>query len=99
MQQQNDQVQAATLDVNEKLRDAEARLREIGAKTIGLPAMQEQLRQLSGLMERIQDAEVLIDTKFEMLERMTGEERGARPGGEERPLSPLAGPGAAYARA
>jgi chromosome segregation ATPase len=76
MQQQNDQVQAATLDVNEKLRDAEARLREMGAKTIGLPTMQEQLRQLSGLMERIQDAEVLIDTKFEMLERTSGEERG-----------------------
>lgn len=76
MQQQNDQVQAATLDVNEKLRDAETRLREIGAKTIGLPTMQEQLRQLSGLMERIQDAEVLIDTKFEMLERVNGEERG-----------------------
>jgi chromosome segregation ATPase len=75
MQQQNDQVQAATLDVNEKLRDAEARLREIMAKTIGLPTMQDQLRQLSGLMERIQDAEVLIDTKFEMLERTTGEER------------------------
>ena len=76
MQQQNDQVQAATLDVNEKLRDAETRLREIGVKTVGLPIMQDQLRQLSGLMERIQDAEVLIDTKFEMLERVNGEERG-----------------------
>lgn len=76
MQQQNDQVQAATLDVNEKLRDAEARLREISAKTVGLPTMQDQLRQLSGLMERIQDAEVLIDTKFELLERTSGEERG-----------------------
>lgn len=76
MQQQNDQVQAATLDVNEKLRDAETRLREIGAKTVGLPTMQDQLRQLSGLMERIQDAEVLIDTKFELLERTNSEERG-----------------------
>ena len=76
MQQQNDQVQAATLDVNEKLRDAETRLREIGAKTVGLPTMQDQLRQLSGLMERIQDAEVLIDTKFELLERTSSEERG-----------------------
>ncbi len=75
MQQQNDQTQAATLDVNEKLRDAEARLREVAAKTLGLPTMHEQLRQLSGLMERIQDAEVLIDTKFEMLERTSGEER------------------------
>ncbi len=76
MQQQNDQVQAATLDVNEKLGDAEARLREISTKTVGLPTMQDQLRQLSGLMERIQDAEVLIDTKFELLERTSGEERG-----------------------
>ena len=76
MQQQNDQVQAATLDVNEKLRDAETRLREISAKTVGLPTMQDQLRQLSGLMERIQDAEVLIDTKFELLERTESEERG-----------------------
>ncbi len=72
--QQGDQVQAAILDVNDKLRDSEARLRELGAKTIGLPTMQEQLRQVSGLLERIQDAEVLIDTKFEMLERTTGEE-------------------------
>lgn len=76
MQQQSDQTQAATLDVNEKLRDAESRLREMSAKAVGLPAMQDQLRQLSGLMERIQDAEVLIDTKFEMLERMNSEERG-----------------------
>lgn len=76
MQQQNDQVQAATLDVNEKLRDAESHLREMSAKAVGLPAMQDQLRQLSGLMERIQDAEVLIDTKFEMLERVSNEERG-----------------------
>lgn len=76
MQQQNDQVQAATLDVNEKLRDAESRLREMSTKAVGLPAMQDQLRQLSGLMERIQDAEVLIDTKFEMLERVSNEERG-----------------------
>ncbi len=75
MQQQNEQVQAATLDVNEKLRDAETRLRETSAKTVGLPTMQDQLRQLSGLMERIQDAEVLIDTKFELLERTSGEER------------------------
>ncbi len=75
MQQQNDQVQAAILDVNEKLRDAEVRLRELSAKTIGLPTMQEQLRQVSGLLERIQDAEVLIDTKFEMMERTTGEEK------------------------
>lgn len=72
--QQGDQVQAAILDVNDKLRDSEARLRELGAKTVGLPTMQEQLRQVSGLLERIQDAEVLIDTKFEMLERTTGEE-------------------------
>lgn len=75
MQQQGDQVQAALLDVNEKLRDSEARLREMNARTIGLPVMAEQVRQLSGLLERIQDAEVLIDTKFEMLERTGGEER------------------------
>jgi len=48
MQQQNDQVQAATLDVNEKLRDAEARLREIGAKTIGLPTIKERVEMLGG---------------------------------------------------
>jgi chromosome segregation ATPase len=75
MQQQNDQMQAALLDVNEKLRDAEGRLRELGARTIGLPTMQEQLRQVAGLLERIQDAEVLIDTKFEQMERLNGEER------------------------
>ena len=69
--QQGDQVQAAILDLNEKQRDAEGRLREFAARTVGLPTMQEQLRQVSGLLERIQDAEVLIDTKFEMLERTT----------------------------
>lgn len=74
-QQQGDQVQAAILDVNEKLRDAEGRLRELSAKTLGLPTMQEQLRQVSGLLERIQDAEVMIDTKFEMLERTDSDER------------------------
>ena len=74
-QQQGEQTQAAVLDVNEKLRDAEGRIREIVAKTMGLPTMQEQMRQLSGLLDRIQDAEVLIDTKFELLERTTGEER------------------------
>lgn len=74
-QQQGDQTQAAVLDLNEKLRDAEARIREVSAKTMGLPTMQEQLRQLSGLLDRIQDAEVLIDTKFELLERTAGEER------------------------
>jgi DNA repair exonuclease SbcCD ATPase subunit len=73
-QQQGDQVQAAILDVNEKLRDAEGRLRELGARTVGLPTMQEQMRQVSGLLERIQDAEVLIDTKFEQLERTQGDE-------------------------
>jgi chromosome segregation ATPase len=75
LQQQNDQLQAAMLDVNEKLRDADGRLREMGARTLGLPNMQEQLRQVAGLLERIQDAEVLIDTKFELIERSTGEER------------------------
>ena len=75
MQQQNDQMQAALLDMNEKLRDADGRLRELGARAVGLPAMQEQLRQVSGLLERIQDAEVLIDTKFEQMERLAGEER------------------------
>src|SRR5207247_11384011 len=50
-------------------------IREMTARTIGLPTMQDQLRQVSGLLERIQDAEVLIDTKFEILERQTGEER------------------------
>ncbi len=76
LQQQGDQAQAALLDVNEKLRDTEARLREMSAKTVGLPAMADQLRLLSGLLERIQDAEVMIDTKFELLERATGDERG-----------------------
>src|SRR4029079_12166722 len=71
-----DQLQAALLDVNEKLRDAETRLREVTSRTLGVPVMQEQLRQLSGLLERIQDAEVLIDTKFEILERMNSDERG-----------------------
>ncbi len=75
LQQQNDQMQAATLDLNERLRDAEGKLREMAAKTIGLPTVQEQLRQVSGLLDRIQDAEVLIDTKFEILERQNSEER------------------------
>lgn len=72
--QQGEQTQAAVLDVNEKLRDAEGRIREIVAKTMGLPVMQEQVRQLSGLLDRIQDTEVLIDTKFELLERTTSDE-------------------------
>jgi chromosome segregation ATPase len=84
-QQQGDQTQAAVLDLNEKLRDAEARIREVSAKTMGLPTMQEQLRQLSGLLDRIQDAEVLIDTKFELLERTAGEER-TRDQGEKNDL-------------
>jgi chromosome segregation ATPase len=75
MQQQNEQGQAAVLDINEKLRDNEARLRELAARTMGLPVMQEQVRQLAGLLERIQDTEVLIDSKFEQMERLTGEER------------------------
>ncbi|HYM16351.1 MAG TPA: hypothetical protein VEZ14_12405 [Dehalococcoidia bacterium] len=75
LQQQNDQLQAALLDVNEKLRDADARLRDMTARTVGIPTMQEQLRQVAGLLERIQDAEVLIDTKFELIERSTHEER------------------------
>jgi chromosome segregation ATPase len=74
--QQGDQTQAAVLDVNEKLRDAEGRLREISARTHGLPGMMEQLRALSGLLDRIQDAEVLIDTKFEVLERTNAEALG-----------------------
>src|SRR5262245_57401883 len=73
--QTSDQTQAAVLDVNEKLRDVEGRQREITARTMGLPQMQEQLRQLAGLLDRIQDAEVLIDTKFEVMERTTGDER------------------------
>lgn len=76
LQQQGDQSQAAILDVNEKLRDADGRLRELGARTLGLPTMQDQLRQMSGLIERIQDAEVLIDTKFELIERSAQEDRG-----------------------
>jgi len=51
MQQQHDQMQAAVLDVNEKLRDAEGRLREMTARTIGLPSMQEQLRQVGIALE------------------------------------------------
>lgn len=74
--QATDQTQAAILDVNEKMRDAEAKVREITARTIGLPGMAEQLRQLAGLLDRIQDAEVLIDTKFEVMERQMAEERG-----------------------
>lgn len=85
IQQQGEQVQAALIDVNEKMRDAEGRLRELGARTIGLPSMQEQLRQMSGLLERIQDAEVLIDTKFELVERTTAEER-TRDQGEKNDL-------------
>lgn len=85
MQQQGEQTQAAILDVNEKLRDAEGRIRELAAKTMGLPVMHDQVRQLSGVLERIQDAEVLIDTKFEILERQGGEER-ARDQGEKNDL-------------
>ena len=73
--QQGDQLQAALLDMNEKLRDAEGRIRELSAKTMSVPAMQEQVRQLSGLLDRIQDTELLIDTKFEVMERQTHEER------------------------
>jgi chromosome segregation ATPase len=43
---------------------------------MGLPVMQEQVRQLSGLLDRIQDTEVLIDSKFETLDRLLNEERG-----------------------
>jgi chromosome segregation ATPase len=75
LNQQGDQLQAALLDLNEKHRDGEARIREITSRTIGLPVMQDQLRQLTGLLDRIQDAEVLIDTKFEILDRQLGEER------------------------
>jgi len=74
-QQQHEQTQAALLDLHEKLRDNDGRLREITARTLGLPGMQEQVRQLAGLLERIQDAEVLIDTKFELMERQGQEER------------------------
>jgi chromosome segregation ATPase len=72
--QTTDQIQAGILDVNEKIRDAEGKLREMTARTLGLPGMQEQLRQLTGLLDRIQDAEVMIDTKFEIMERTTGEQ-------------------------
>lgn len=75
LQQQGDQTQAALLDVNEKLREADSTLRELGGRTIGLPAVFDQLRQVAGLLDRIQDAEVLIDTKFEILERQGGERR------------------------
>lgn len=85
LQQQGEQTQAAVLDINENLREAEARLRDTSGRTIGLPAMAEQLRQLSGLMERIQDAEVLIDTKFELLERLGQDER-TRDQGEKNEL-------------
>ena len=85
MQQQNDQLQGAIIDINDASHETEAKLREIAAKTLGLPTMQEQLRQVSGLLERIQDAEVLIDTKFELLERQNAEER-ARDQGEKNDL-------------
>lgn len=75
IQQQGDQLQAALLDLNEKHRDGEGRLREIASKTMGLGVMQDQVRQLTGLLDRIQDTEVLIDTRFEILERTLGEER------------------------
>jgi chromosome segregation ATPase len=73
LQQQNDQLQALVLDLGEKLRSAEGDMRELSAKAIALPTMHEQLRQLAGVLDRIQDAEVLIDTKFELLERQEGE--------------------------
>lgn len=85
VQQQNDQFQGAIIDVNDAIHETEAKVREITAKTLGLPTMQEQLRQVSGLLERIQDAEVLIDTKFELLERQNAEERG-RDQGEKNDL-------------
>jgi chromosome segregation ATPase len=75
IQQQGDQLQAAMLDLNEKLRDGEGRIREVTSRTMGLQVMQDQVRQLTGLLDRIQDTEVLIDTKFEILERQLGEER------------------------
>ena len=75
LQQQGDQTQAALLDMNEKLREAEGGLRDLSGRTIGLPAMTEQLRQVSGLLDRIQDAEVLIDTKFDILDRQGSELR------------------------
>src|SRR5574338_320946 len=85
LQQQNDQLQGAIIDINDALHETEAKMREMAARTIGLPTMQEQLRQVSGLLERIQDAEVLIDTKFELLERQNAEERG-RDQGEKNDL-------------
>lgn len=83
--QQGDQLQAALLDVNEKLRDSESKVREMTARTLGLPVMQDQVRQLTGLLDRIQDTELLIDTKFEVLERQLGEER-TRDQGEKNDL-------------
>jgi chromosome segregation ATPase len=74
--QQSEQLQAAILDLNEKIRDNDAKVREITSRTMGLPIMQDQVRQLTGLLDRIQDTEVLIDTKFEMLERQLGERHG-----------------------
>ena len=47
--QATDQTQAGVLDVNEKMRDTEAKVREMTARTLGLPGMAEQLRQLTGL--------------------------------------------------
>lgn len=83
--QQGDQLQAALLDVNEKLRESDLKLREMTSRTIGLPVMQDQVRQLTGLLDRIQDTELLIDTRFEVLERQLGEERG-RDQGEKNDL-------------
>jgi septal ring factor EnvC (AmiA/AmiB activator) len=53
MQQQHDQSQAALLDVNEKLRDAEARTRDVASRTMGLSVMQDQVRQLAGLLSAL----------------------------------------------
>ena len=44
MQQQHDQIQASLADVNDSLHDAESKVREMTARTIGLPVMQEQMR-------------------------------------------------------
>lgn len=85
LQQQGEQTQAALLDLNESVRDGETKLRDLTSRTIGVPAMQEQVRALSGLLERIQDAEVTIDTKFELLERGLHDERG-RDQGEKNDL-------------
>ena len=85
MTQQGDQFQAAILDLNEKLRDSESKLREATARTLGIPVMEGQVRQLTGLLDRIQDTEVLIDTKFEVLERQLHEER-TRNQGEKNDL-------------